>query len=45
MAYRASSTRLATCSFRNVACTWFSTVRWLRDSRSAICLAVSPFAT
>ena len=27
MAYRASSTRLPICNLRNVACTWFSTVR------------------
>ena len=45
MAYLANSTRLASCSFRNVAWTWFSTVRWLTVNFAAICLAVKPFAT
>jgi hypothetical protein len=37
IAYRSSSTRLCSCSFRSVNCTWFSTVRCDSTSRSAIC--------
>src|SRR4029079_1786302 len=45
IAYRTSCTRLCSCSFRSVFCTWFCTVRCDRDNRSAICLYDIPFAT
>ena len=38
IAYLTRSTRLCRCSLFSVFCTWFCTVRWDRNSRSAICL-------